>query len=62
MDTVPPSINTHIFIFLSHPAAGAIRNMFSELQAFSGQYGSSDFYTVYIFFFVQQNRTNRRHA
>ena len=52
MDNVPYSINTHIFRFLSHPVADANRKRVSECQAFSSQFGSSDFHTFYIFFFL----------
>ena len=49
MEKLPPSINRHIFRFLSHPVADAIRNRITEFQAFYGQYGSSDFHAFYIF-------------
>ena len=42
----------HIFRFLSHPVADAIRNRITEFQTFSGQYGSSDLHTFYIFLFL----------
>ncbi|MFM7983198.1 MAG: hypothetical protein ACKPKO_28145 [Candidatus Fonsibacter sp.] len=35
---------------MSHPVADAIRNRITEFQAFSGQYGSYDLHTFYIFF------------
>ena len=43
MGKLPLSINKHIFRFLTHPAADAIRNRISEYQAFSSKYGSSAF-------------------
>ena len=53
METFPSSINVHIFRFLSHPVADAIRNSISVFQAFSSQYGSSDLHT-YVFFFLDR--------
>ena len=53
MEKLPPSINAYIFRLLSHPVADAIRNRTSEFQAFSGQYGSSDLRTFYIFFLLE---------
>ena len=54
MEKLPYSINAHIFRFLSHPVADAIRKRISEFQAFSSQYGSSDLHTFYIFFFLER--------
>ena len=54
MENLPSSINAHIFRFLSHPVADAIRNRITEFQAFSSQYGSSDLHTFYIFFFLDR--------
>ena len=54
MEKLPSSINKHIFRFLSHPVADAIRKRISEFQAFSSQYGSSDLHTFYIFFFLER--------
>ena len=56
-DKLPPSINKYIFRFLSHPAAGAIRDSVSEFQTFSGQYGSSDLHTFYILLFLERKIT-----
>ena len=53
-ENLPSSINVHIFRFLSHPVADAIRNRILEFQAFSSQYGSSDLHTLYIFFFLDR--------
>ena len=50
MDNLPPGISTHIFRFLSHPAADAIRDRINEFQTFR----SSDLHTFYIFFFLQR--------
>ena len=50
MEKLRPSINQHIFRFLAHPVADAIRNTITKFQAFFGQYGSSDLHTFYIFF------------
>ncbi len=52
MEKLPCSIKSHIFRFLSHPAADAIRNRIMEFQTFSRQFGSSDMHTFYIFFFL----------
>ena len=46
MENLPPGINAHIFRFLSHPVADAIRGRITEFQSF----GSSDLHTFYIFF------------
>jgi hypothetical protein len=54
MEKLPSSINAHIFRFLSHPVADAIRNRITEFQTFSGQFGSSDLHTFYIFFFLER--------
>ena len=54
MEKLPSSINAHIFRFLSHPVADAIRNRITELQTFSSQYGSSDLHTFYNFFFLNR--------
>ena len=54
MENLPPGISTHIFRFLSHPAADAIRNRILEYQAFSRRYELSDLHTFYIFFFLQR--------
>ena len=54
MEKLPSSINAHIFRFLSHPVADAIRNRITEFQTFSSQYGSSDLHTFYIFFFLER--------
>ena len=54
MEKLPSSINAHIFRFLSHPVADAIRNRITEFQTFSSQYGSSDLHTFYIFFFLDR--------
>ena len=54
MDKLPININKHIFRFLSHPAADAIRNRISEYQAFSSKYDSSALHTFYIFFFLDK--------
>ena len=48
MEKLPSSINAHIFRFLSHPVADAIRDRITEFQTFSGQFGSSDLHTFYI--------------
>ena len=56
MEKLPYSINKHIFRFLSHPVADAIRKRISEFQAFSSQYGSSDLHTFYIFFLLRKGR------
>ena len=53
-DKLPSSIHVHIFRFLSHPVADAIRNRITEFQTFSSQYGSSDLHTFYIFFFLER--------
>ena len=45
MENLPPGINAHIFRFLSHPVADAIRGRIKEFQSF----GSSDLHTFYIF-------------
>ena len=50
MENLPPGINAHIFRFLSHPVADAIRGRNTEFQSF----GSSDLHTLYIFFFLQR--------
>ena len=50
MEKLPSSINAHISRFLSHPVANAIRNRITEFQTSSGQFGSSDLHTFYIFF------------
>ena len=50
MENLPPGINAHIFRFLSHPVADAIRGRITEFQSF----GSSDSRTFYIFFFLQR--------
>ena len=54
MEKIPSSINAHIFRFLSHPVADAIRNRITEFQTLSSQYGSSDLHTFYIFFFLDR--------
>ena len=54
MEKLPSSINVHIFRFLSHPVADAIRNRITELQTFSSQYESSDLNTFYIFMFLER--------
>ena len=54
MEKLPPSMNAHIFRFLSHPVADAIGNRITEFQTFSGQFGSSDMHTFYIFFFLER--------
>jgi len=54
MEKLPSSINAHICRFLSHPVADAIRNRITEFQTFSGQFGSSDMHTFYIFFFLER--------
>ena len=54
MEKLPCSIKSHIFRFLSHPVADAIRNKTTEFQTFSGQFGSSDLHTFYIFFFLER--------
>ena len=50
MENLPPGIKAHIFRFLSHPVADAIRGRITEFQSF----GSSDLHTFYIFFFLQR--------
>ena len=50
MEDLPPGINTHIFRFLSHPVADAIRDRITEFKSF----GSSDLHTFYIFSFLQR--------
>ena len=50
MDNLPPSINSHIFRFLSHPVADAIRDRITEFKSF----GSSDLHTFYMFLFLQR--------
>ena len=54
MEKLPSSINAHIFRFLSHPVADAIRNRITEFQTFSGQFGSSYVHTFYIFFCLER--------
>ena len=54
MENLPSSINVHIFRFLSHPVADAIRENITEFQTFSGQFGSSDLHTFYILFFLER--------
>ena len=54
METVPSSINVHIFLFLSHRVADATRNRITEFQTFSSQYGAYDLHTFYIFFFLER--------
>ena len=55
MENLPPGINAHIFRFLSHPVADAIRDRIAEFQSF----GSSDLRTFYIFFFLQRKLNAR---
>ena len=50
MENLPPSIDAHIFRFLSHPLADAIRDRITEFQSF----GSSDLHTSYICLFLQR--------
>ncbi len=50
MEILPPGINAHVFRFLSHPVADAIRDRITEFQSF----GSSDLHTFYIFLFLQR--------
>ena len=54
MENLPSSINAHIFRFIAHPVADTIRNRITEFQTFSGQFGSSDLHTFYIFFFLER--------
>ena len=54
MDEIQVSINTHIFRFLSHPAADAIRNRISEYKGFSSKYESSDLHTFYLFLLLEK--------
>ena len=55
MDKLPLGINTHIFRFLSHPAADVVRNRIPEYQAFSSKYEAvDDLHTFYIFFFLER--------
>ena len=54
MEKLPPSINTHIFCFFSHPVADAIRKRILEVQGFSSQYGSFDLHTFYIFVVLER--------
>ena len=54
MERVPSSINAHIFLFLSHPVADAIRIRITEFQTFSVQFGSSDMHTFCILFFLDR--------
>ena len=54
MENLPPGINAHIFRFLSHPVADAIRGRIAEFQSF----GSSALHTFYIFFW--QRKLNAR--
>ena len=49
MDKLPPSINAHIFLFLSHSVSGAIRKRIVECQAVSIPIRS---HTFYICFFL----------
>ncbi len=50
MKKLPVGVQNGIVQFLSHPAAGAIRERVSEFQAFSRQYGTSDTHTFYMYF------------
>ena len=54
MDKLPISINKHIFRFLSHPAADAVRNRISEYKAFSSNHKLSHLHTFYIFLLEQK--------
>ena len=51
IENLPPGINAHIFRFLSHPVADAMRDGITEFQSF----GSSDLHT---FFFFLQRKLN----
>jgi hypothetical protein len=50
MENLSTGISTHIFRFLSHPVADAIRDRIAEFQTFR----SSDLHTFYILFFLQR--------
>ena len=52
MDKLPSSINAHIFRFITHPVADAIRDKITEFQSFADPNGPSDKHTFYIFFFL----------
>ena len=52
MEKLPSSINAHIFRFLTHPVADAIRDNITEFQSFADPNGPSDKHTFYIFFFL----------
>ena len=52
MEKLPPSINAHIFRFITHPVADAIRDNNTEFQSFAHPNGPSDQHTFYIFFFL----------
>ena len=55
MNKIPAGVQNHIFRFLTHPAADAIRERISEFQAFSSQHEStSHLNTFYIFFFLDK--------
>ena len=68
MNKIPAGVHNHIFRFLTHPAADAIRERISEFQAFSSQHEStSHLNTFYIFFLLGQedqrhDRDHRRHV
>ena len=54
MEKLPSSINAHIFRFLTHPVADAIRDNITEFQSFADPNGPSDKHTFYIFFFLER--------
>ena len=59
MDTPGRYQKSHIFRFLSHPAADAIRKRISKYQAFSSKYESSDLHTLYIFLLLDKKANAR---
>ena len=52
MDKLPSRIHAHIFRFLTHPVADAIRDNITEFQSFANPIRPSDKHTFYIFFFL----------
>ena len=62
MNKLPVGVHNHIFRFLSHTAADAIREIISEFHAFSSQHEStSQLHTFYIFsFWTRRSATRSR--
>ena len=59
MNKLPVGVHNHIFRFLSHTAADAIREIISEFHAFSSQHEStSELHTFYIFFFLDKKNSD----